>query len=125
MRNPAGPFVFYHFYLPYNQPSTVCASSVTVSSDSSVTIPDGSDINGCCAVGTQKPYNYYFWGKGSDGESGWQDHGRLEGQKGDPYTWEDLTPEQKETMAVNTGRYFFENLMINSDGHLIINIPDN
>ncbi|WP_347171893.1 hypothetical protein [Parabacteroides distasonis] len=93
--------------------------------DLSTAIPDGSDINGCCAVGTQKPYNYYFWGKGSDGESGWQDHGRLEGQKGDPYTWEDLTPEQKETMAVNTGRYFFENLMINSDGHLIINIPDN
>lgn len=88
-------------------------------------IPDGSEIYGCCAIGTKEPYSYYFWSNDAEGNIGWHNHGRLEGQKGDPYTWEDLTPEQKETMAVYTGRYFFENLMINSDGHLIINIQDN
>lgn len=88
-------------------------------------IPDGSDIYGCCAVGTKEPYSYYFWSNDADGNIGWHNHGRLEGQKGDPYTWEDLTQAQKEIMAINTGNYLINNIKINNNGHLVITVPEN
>lgn len=82
-------------------------------------IPDGSDIDGCCAIGTKAPYDYYFWSRDINGKTGWNDHGKLEGKKGDPYTWEDLTTDQKKAMAINTGNYLINHIFVNINGHLV------
>lgn len=119
------PIYSINISVPKGKPGTsfkIYATYATVE-ELKTSIPDGKDVDGCCAIGNQAPYNYYFWGKDIDGNIGWNDHGKLEGKKGDPYTWEDLTPAQKETMAINTGNYLINLLQINDNGHLIITTP--
>nr|DAP85260.1 MAG TPA: protein of unknown function (DUF5401) [Caudoviricetes sp.] len=119
--NNGNPIYSINISVPKGKPGTsfkIYATYTTVE-ELKVSIPNGNDIDGCCAVGDQAPYNYYFWGKDIDGNIGWNNHGKLEGKKGDPYTWEDLTPTQKEMMATNAGNYLVNHMKIDIEGHLI------
>ena len=49
----------------------------------------GVDVGSLYGVGTDAPYDYYGW----DGNK-WTNNGQLKGAKGDPFTYDDFTPEQ-------------------------------
>ena len=60
-------------------------------------VPD-PETGDAYSVGTVTPYNVYLYG------DGWEDYGAIQGPKGDPFTYDDFTPEQLEALTGPAGK---------------------